>query len=247
MSTDVRARLDAALERISQARAAFDKATRDLDWQHVNDNANWSILDHVRHVAHPGAYPAWIKGLATDDQWAPPDQSGPGGYWRWTRNNALKVLDDVAAFVVTLSDYSLTRKAKMGSRELDVIDMLNGLADHYQHHAKDIEQMAAGGQAQPHDAKPAYVIAELDIFDPEAYKAYNDAAGPTVRAHGGSVVAMTDTPEQKEGEVRLNRVVVIRFPSMEDARRWYHSPEYTAAVPLRQRAARGTVSLIEGR
>ncbi|MCS7002016.1 MAG: hypothetical protein NZ518_04120, partial [Dehalococcoidia bacterium] len=81
-----------------------------------------------------------------------PNFGGPQGYWAWTRQNALDVIDEQIAFAQSLSPWQLTRKATMGRREVDVIDLLNGMANHYRHHADDIRRMT--GQlavaAKPH-------------------------------------------------------------------------------------------------
>ena len=52
--------------------------------------------------------------------------------------------------------------------------------------------------------------------------------------------------EALEGGWRPSRVVIIGFESVEAARRWYDSPEYTAARAVRQRAAESALLLAEG-
>jgi uncharacterized protein (DUF1330 family) len=42
------------------------------------------------------------------------------------------------------------------------------------------------------------------------------------------------------------RVVVLEFPSLEQAQKWYRSPEYAPLIALRQRASRGRLVLLEG-
>lgn len=149
---ETRERLERAIAALLEARAAFDAATRDLDPEHVDDGANWSVLDHVRHVSHPGAYPKWIRGLATDRSFSLPNFGGRAGYWAWTRQNALDVIDEQIAFARSLSDWQLTRRAKMGSREVDVIDLLEGMANHYRHHAETIRRLTGQpvGASVPH-------------------------------------------------------------------------------------------------
>jgi len=39
---------------------------------------------------------------------------------------------------------------------------------------------------------------------------------------------------------------VLEFPSMEQARKWYHSPEYAPALAIRLKAANAKVVLVEG-
>jgi uncharacterized protein (DUF1330 family) len=49
-----------------------------------------------------------------------------------------------------------------------------------------------------------------------------------------------------EGDWQPGRVVVIEFPSADDARNWYDSPDYAAAKAIRQRASTGKLLLVEG-
>jgi uncharacterized protein (DUF1330 family) len=52
--------------------------------------------------------------------------------------------------------------------------------------------------------------------------------------------------ETKEGTWQPKRLVVLEFASMDQARRWYQSPEYAPALALRAKAARSKVLLVEG-
>ena len=52
--------------------------------------------------------------------------------------------------------------------------------------------------------------------------------------------------EVLEGMVEPKSVVVIEFESMEQARRWYASPEYAKTIPMRQSAASASLVLVEG-
>ena len=92
----------------------------------------------------------------------------------------------------------------------------------------------------------AYVIVNVSIRDPERYKDYIQAATPTVAAHGGRYVARGGRAQKLEGDVAVNRVVVLEFPSYGQAKGWYDSPEYQAALAIRQSCATGTIILVEG-
>lgn len=92
----------------------------------------------------------------------------------------------------------------------------------------------------------AYVIVNVSIRDPERYKDYVLAATPTVAAHGGRYVARGGRAEKLEGDVAVNRVVVLEFPSYAQAKGWYDSPEYRAALAIRQSCSTGTIVLVEG-
>ena len=92
----------------------------------------------------------------------------------------------------------------------------------------------------------AYVIVNVSIRDAERYKDYIQAATPTVAAHGGRYVARGGRAEKLEGDVPVNRVVVLEFPSYAQAKGWYDSPEYQAALAIRQACSTGTIILVEG-
>ena len=41
-------------------------------------------------------------------------------------------------------------------------------------------------------------------------------------------------------------LVLLEFPSMEQAQKWYRLSEYAPLIALRQRASRGKLVLVEG-
>lgn len=86
----------------------------------------------------------------------------------------------------------------------------------------------------------AYVIVELTVHDAEGYERYKPLAEESVARHGGVYRVRGGRIEPVEGEPVAERVVVLEFDDLAAARRWYESPEYQAALPLRQAAARTT-------
>lgn len=93
---------------------------------------------------------------------------------------------------------------------------------------------------------PAYVVVEVTVTDPERYAAYVKAGTPLVAQHGGRFVVRGGPVEGLEGAWSPQRLVVLEFPDRAAARRWYHSPEYTAARKLREGAAVWRGVLVEG-
>jgi uncharacterized protein (DUF1330 family) len=89
----------------------------------------------------------------------------------------------------------------------------------------------------------AYVIAQLDVTDPAAYERYMAAAPPTIAAAGGRYLARSGETVL-EGEHDGRRVVILEFPTMEAARRWYHGEAYQAACALRATCARHVTFLL---
>jgi uncharacterized protein (DUF1330 family) len=58
-------------------------------------------------------------------------------------------------------------------------------------------------------------------------------------------VVRSDKTQSLEGEPP-NGIVVIAFDSVEKAREWYDSPAYAAIRPIRQRAAKSRIFIVEG-
>ena len=92
----------------------------------------------------------------------------------------------------------------------------------------------------------AYVIAEIDVTDPATYEDYRKQVLAVVTQYGGKFIARGGRTETLEGGPSAKRVVVLEFPSMEQAQKWYRSSEYAPLITLRQRASRGRLVLVEG-
>lgn len=91
-----------------------------------------------------------------------------------------------------------------------------------------------------------YVIAQIDVTDQAAYEEYRQQVPATVAAYGGEFVVRGGAMEVLEGEAIYPRIVVVRFPSVDQARRWYESAEYAGPLALRKSASKGYLLLVEG-
>lgn len=92
----------------------------------------------------------------------------------------------------------------------------------------------------------AYYIVEIDIHDPARFEEYRAKVPATIERYGGRYLVRGGEIETIEGEWRPKRIVVLEFPSVEQARRWYDSPEYRPLKELRRRTARGHIVLVPG-
>ena len=92
----------------------------------------------------------------------------------------------------------------------------------------------------------AYVIADIEITDPAGYEEYRRRVPATVASYGGRYLARGGPSETLEGDWQPKRLVVIEFPSLAEARRWYDSEEYREPRAIRQRCSRGHAVLVEG-
>jgi uncharacterized protein (DUF1330 family) len=105
----------------------------------------------------------------------------------------------------------------------------------------------AGGTIHAQQAKtpPGYVIAEVEVNDPAMMQKYGEKVPETLAAFNHHYVVRSSKTQSLEGEPP-NGVVVIAFDSVEKAREWYDSPAYAAIRPLRQRAAKSRIFIVEG-
>jgi uncharacterized protein (DUF1330 family) len=92
----------------------------------------------------------------------------------------------------------------------------------------------------------AYVIVRANVTDPDAYEEYKQHSGPAVTRYGGHFLARGGLLETLEGDAEGGRVVLIEFPDLDTARRWYNSPEYQHAISIRKDAAKAQFLLLEG-
>ncbi len=93
---------------------------------------------------------------------------------------------------------------------------------------------------------PAYLIAQVEVTDPAQYAQYRTLSSLAIEAHGAEVLARGGAVDVLEGGVDPGRVVVLKFPSAEHARRFYESPEYTAARAARDGAAVMRMFVVQG-
>ena len=92
----------------------------------------------------------------------------------------------------------------------------------------------------------AYVMAEVNVTNPEGYKEYAALVPETIAKHGGRFLVRGGASEALEGDWPKLRRVIIEFPSVESAKRWFASPEYEKPKALRRANSEGRLLLMEG-
>jgi uncharacterized protein (DUF1330 family) len=92
----------------------------------------------------------------------------------------------------------------------------------------------------------AYVIVEVDVKDPALFAEYAKGVPATIAAYGGRYAVRGGAVESREGGWSPKRMVVLEFPSMDQARKWYDSPEYKPLLAMRLKAASAKLILVEG-
>jgi uncharacterized protein (DUF1330 family) len=93
---------------------------------------------------------------------------------------------------------------------------------------------------------PGYLIGEVEITDPARLEKYGEKLAETLAPFNHHFVVRSSKIQVLEGDVPKSRIVVIAFDSVEKARAWYDSPAYAAIKPIRQRAAKSRIFIVEG-
>ena len=93
---------------------------------------------------------------------------------------------------------------------------------------------------------PAYVVVEVEVLEKERYETYKQMVPPSLAAYGGRFIVRGGAAETLEGEWSPKRLVILEFPSAEQAKAWWGSKEYAEAKALRQATARTQMVVVEG-
>lgn len=92
----------------------------------------------------------------------------------------------------------------------------------------------------------AYVIADVEVTNPAQYEEYKKLTPAAVALHGGRFLVRGGTTALLEGEWPVGRIIVLEFPTLEQAKKFYASVEYTAARRVRAGAANLKIIAVEG-
>jgi uncharacterized protein (DUF1330 family) len=92
----------------------------------------------------------------------------------------------------------------------------------------------------------AYIIANVRVTDAVQYEDYKKFSSLAMQAHGAEVCVRGGAVQVLEGDWHPERVVVLKFKSVDQARRFYDSTEYKRARDARKGAAVMSMILVEG-
>ncbi|MGZ5435620.1 MAG: DUF1330 domain-containing protein [Pyrinomonadaceae bacterium] len=93
---------------------------------------------------------------------------------------------------------------------------------------------------------PAYIVVEVEVEDPVRYEDYKKMVPPSLAAYGGRFLVRGGKVENLEGDWAPKRFVIAEFPSVDQAKAWWSSPEYAEAKALRQATAKTQMIVVEG-
>ena len=93
----------------------------------------------------------------------------------------------------------------------------------------------------------AYLVVDSNVTNPEHYEKYKLKAKTIVEKYGGEYLARGGAMSVKEDDLwSPTRMVLVRFPSSEQAETFYQSQEYQAVLGISKASAKRTVFVLEG-
>ena len=115
-----------------------------------------------------------------------------------------------------------------------------------------IAALAVGGvavaqqMAPPPSAAPAYLIAQVQVTDPEGWKQYVTALPGTLAPYHVKTLARAPAVPLDASTPPAGSTVILVFNSMDDIKAWWNSPAYQAIIPLREKSAKTIAYALPG-
>jgi len=135
-------------------------------------------------------------------------------------------------------EYQAAIQARMGAAQLQIIAV------------EGVARPAPGpnrhASSEAEEAMPAYMIAEIEVTNPQQYEEYKKFSPGAIATYGGRFVARGGQTVVLEGDWHPKRVVIVEFDSLERAQQFYNSPEYKQAIAARTGAANARMVAVEG-
>lgn len=94
-------------------------------------------------------------------------------------------------------------------------------------------------------SKKGYWMGMVDVTDADGYPQYVAANAAAFEKYGAKFLVRGGQGEVFEGPA-ASRLVVIEFESYQQALDCYHSPEYQAALKLREQFSKAHFAVVEG-
>ena len=94
---------------------------------------------------------------------------------------------------------------------------------------------------------PAFFIADIRIHDPEGYQGYLAGFMEIFERYQGTLrVVSSATAEVIEGDWSPNGLVVMEFPTVEQAKAWLNDPDYVELAKIRKTTAETNLVFVPG-
>jgi uncharacterized protein (DUF1330 family) len=92
----------------------------------------------------------------------------------------------------------------------------------------------------------SYAIVDFDMRDPGIMREYIEQVPAIIHKYGGRYLARGGKTEILEGDWEPNLVVIVEFPSQDQAMRFFNCDEYKQFKEARHKAGPSNMILVEG-
>jgi uncharacterized protein (DUF1330 family) len=92
----------------------------------------------------------------------------------------------------------------------------------------------------------AYIVVDIDVHDAPGLEEYRRLVPGTITKYGGRFIVRGGAFQVLEGSWQPKRMVLLEFPSTEQAKRWYDSEEYRPLKAMRLKASTSNLVLVDG-
>jgi len=93
---------------------------------------------------------------------------------------------------------------------------------------------------------PAYIIAEVQVTDPDIWKQYLAVLPGTLEPYKTRTLVRAVPVALDSSTPPAGTLVVIAFNSMDDVKAFWNSPAYQAIIPLREKSSKTRVYAVQG-
>jgi uncharacterized protein (DUF1330 family) len=90
---------------------------------------------------------------------------------------------------------------------------------------------------------PAICVGQIRVKNAQVWEEYRSRVGATIAQYGGELLFRGEQERIFSGDMPHEKVVALKFESLEAANRWHDSPEYQALIPIREQGADVTLVL----
>jgi len=92
----------------------------------------------------------------------------------------------------------------------------------------------------------AYLVVDITTHDSEKFGEYLNKIPEFVEKHAGRYIVKDEEPTVIEGDWNPERMIVIEFPSSENAKTFLQDPDVKTLFSLRHEATTSKIVLVEG-
>ena len=92
----------------------------------------------------------------------------------------------------------------------------------------------------------AYMIINVEVTNPEAFKEYQERIPPVLEKFEGKYLTRGGDAERWEGRWMPHRIIMLEFPTMDHARRLYEADEFRRLKVIRFQSANTDMIVVEG-